>query len=303
MNLQPIIVSCIVTSYRREKSVVKRALDSILLQTFQDYEIILVDDNRGEDGEKYSSYLSELALLSEKIRLVKTENGHGAQRARNTGIAHASGRYLAFLDDDDEWLPTKLAKQAAVLDADENLGMCYCDSMIVNENFVPPKVITKKAGSFNTCATYRDMLRSDNVGSTSKAMIRENVFDKVGGFDETLPARQDYEMWIRISRSFPIKGIDEKLVKYHISGGDGQISKNWDNCINGHTKLYNKYKDDIDADPKARFNVCFYLAHYYRMKGEKGLSLKYYLKSLVISPSGFLDMAMIKLKQKKGEAL
>ena len=231
MNSQPIIISCIVTSYKREKHIVRRALDSILSQTFENYEILLIDDNRGEGSETFSKALEELCCLSHKIRLFRTEGGHGAQRARNTGISHASGKYLAFLDDDDEWLPAKLAKQAAVLDSDPSIGMCYCNSMVVNENFDPPKIITDKAGKFVTDASYQDMLRRDNVGSTSKAMIRENVFEAVGGFDESFPARQDYEMWIRISRSFKIRGIDEMLVRYHISGVSGQISKNWDSCI------------------------------------------------------------------------
>lgn len=303
MNTQPIIISCIVTSYRRDKSIVKRALDSILLQTFTDYEILLIDDNRGEESAPYSAYLEELASLSDKISLLKTEGGHGAQKARNTGIKHSRGKYLAFLDDDDEWLPTKLAKQLSLMEADLSVGMCYCDSMVVNENFDPPKIITKKTGKFVTDASYSDMLRRDNVGSTSKAMIRENVFDAVGLFDESLPARQDYEMWIRISRSFPIRGVDEKLVKYHISGGSEQISKNWDNCIDGHTKLYVKYKEDIDKDPRARFNIFFYLAHYKRMKGNNIDAVKLYIKSFFTSPRSFLEMAVIKLNQKKGEAI
>ena len=303
MNSQPIIISCIVTSYKREKRVVKRALDSILSQTFENYEILLIDDNRGEGSETFSEALKELCSLSEKIRLFKTEGGHGAQCARNTGIRHASGKYLAFLDDDDEWLPSKLAKQAAVLDADPSIGMCYCNSMVVNEGFDPPKVITKKAGTFMTDAAYRDMLRRDNVGSTSKAMIRENVFETVGGFDESFPARQDYEMWIRISRSFKIRGIDEMLVRYHISGGNEQISKNWDNCIEGHTKLYMKYKADIDRDPRARFNILFYLAHYHRMKGNSLKAVGLYIKSFFTSPASFWEMGMIKLNQKKGEAV
>ena len=303
MNVQPIIISCIVTSFRREKAVVKRALDSILAQTFEDYEILLIDDNWGEGSETFSKALEELGGLSDRITVIKTEGGHGAQRARNTGIAHASGKYLAFLDDDDEWLPTKLAKQAAVLDSDPIIGMCYCNSMVVNENFNPPKVITDKAGKFVTSASYADMLRCDNVGSTSKAMIRENVFETVGGFDESLPARQDYEMWVRISKSFAIRGIDEMLVKYHISGGNGQISKNWDNCIDGHTKLYLKYKSDIDRDPRARFNIFFYLAHYHRMKGNTFKALILYAKSFFVSPAGFWEMARIKLRQKKGEAV
>ncbi len=96
------LVTCVITSYKRDKETVKRALDSVISQTYRPLEVLIIDDNRGEKAEEYSKGLQEIAEASDLVQVLKTENGHGAQRARNTGIEHAGGKYVAFLDDDDE---------------------------------------------------------------------------------------------------------------------------------------------------------------------------------------------------------
>ncbi len=99
------LVSCVISSYKRERETVLRALRSVLAQTWADTEIIIVDDNRGEGSQEYSAILKSLEGLSEKVRVIPSEGGHGAQWARNTGIRASKGSFIALLDDDDEWLP------------------------------------------------------------------------------------------------------------------------------------------------------------------------------------------------------
>ncbi len=293
-------VSCVITSYKRDKATVKRALDSILSQTFQDYEIVIVDDNRGEGADEYSLPIKTLEETDGRVRVIKTEGGHGSQYARNTGIIHSVGRYVAFLDDDDEWLPEKLDKQYALMEENPSAGLCYTDGYRVNEKKDPGKRELIHAGFFNPALTFRELLHEDRIGTTSQAFIRREVFDKCGMFDTDMPARQDYEMWLRISRDYPIKGIKEGLYLYHLKHDEGQITRDWRKSVKAHLLLGEKYKEDIRGDRDAEFNVAFHVAHYYRRGFERDkdnrikwlfLSLKYYIRSFFISPSYFFKQA------------
>lgn len=299
------LITAVITTYKRELNILKRAVDSVTAQTYRPLELIIVDDNRESEAalsaeiremvEEVKRAFAEDALFSVEVYATEGKK-HGAQPARNTGIHNSKGEILAFLDDDDEWLEEKLAEQYAVLEKNPDAGMCYCEGYRVNENYDPPFVNLFHGDCQQESITYRELLRGDIIGTTSQAMIRRSAFEKVGEFDERLPARQDYEMWIRIARDFPIVASVKPLFRYHISKSENQITKNWDSCITGHTLLYEKYKKDIDSDARSKFNVVFFLAHYYYFKGDKFKGIMLYLKSFFIRPLSFWDMFVIKLR-------
>ncbi len=274
---------------------VSRAVKSVLAQTYPVAEILIIDDNRGDKSEEYSAGLLGLRNLSDKIQVIKTEGGHGAQYARNTGIRHSIGKYIAFLDDDDEWLPEKVEKQVSCLEADPEAGLCYCDGYRVDDSVDPPVSVIFHGRNFITNATYRELLHEDRIGSTSQAMIPASTFQKVGMFDTDMPARQDYEMWLRISRSLPVVGVPEGLYNCHKAHDVGQITRNWRKNVEAHRLLYRKYREDIDKDRDARFNVEFHIAHYMREGADQEHSRKllmravgHYIRSFFISPRWFL---------------
>ena len=296
------LVSCVITSYKRDRQIVERALQSILNQTYKNTEIIIVDDNR-EGDESYSGGIESLAKLSDKIIVIKSEGGHGAQRARNTGIAHARGDFVAFLDDDDEWIEDKLKAQLECMAKHPKAGLCYCDGYLVDETLNPPIERPFKGKNFKSRVTYKELLRDDIIGTTSQAMIKKQVFKSCGMFDESFPARQDYEMWIRISRSFPVVGVPKCLFRYHKAKGADQISHKWRGCIEGHQKIYQKYKRDIDSDRAAKFNVVFHIAHYYAMgwHSEKNVkykrqAIKYYMTAFFTSPILFARQGSFRIR-------
>lgn len=305
------LVTAVITTYNRQMDMLRRAAVSVLTQSYKNIELIIVDDNRGE-----SAYLSkEIKVLAEEFKelypndiyVLPTENGkHGGQAARNTGIHAAKGEYIAFLDDDDEWLCQKIEKQAGLLDKKPEVGLCFTKGMLVNECFTPPFMREFHRDNFIKRPDFRRLLRGDTIGTTSQAMVRRSVFEKVGCFDEEFPARQDYEMWLRIVKDFAAEGVPEVLFKYYISKADkaGQLTKNYQNCIRGHELIYEKYKEDIDRDRKAKFNVFFNIAHYYMVSGNKKEYLKYYIKSFFLSPVEFYKKGLIKLRimqeKKKG---
>ncbi|MBO6147799.1 MAG: glycosyltransferase family 2 protein [Lachnospiraceae bacterium] len=303
---KPALVSCIVTSYLREPEIVERALKSILIQDYPNKEILIVDDNRGPDSFKYSDGLKGLSGLSDNISVLRTEGGHGSQKARNTGIRHAKGKYVAFLDDDDEWLPGKLTKQIYLLEARPEIGMCYTDGYAVNNMYHPDRRLQIWKNTFHRELSYRELLEDDYIGTTSQAVIRVEAFEKCGLFDESLPARQDYEMWIRLSKNYPLAGIPEPLYIYYNNFGIKQISKNWRNCLKGHDAIYERYKDDIDGNRRAEFNIFFHKGHYYLQGFKKERVPAYfisavcwYLKALFTSPPLMLKQARFKLRNFK----
>lgn len=303
------LVTAIITTYKRPMDIVERAIDSVLAQDYKNLELIIVDDNReDEEGLSFSHMLAQVVERKieegkvNRVMLTKTESSkHGGQAARNTGIHLSNGSLLAFLDDDDEWMDSKISKQVECLSKHPEAGMCYTGGLRINQNYNPPYINEFHGEGVHEKVGYMQLLRGDCIGTTSQAMIRKETFAKVGEFDEALPARQDYEMWIRIARDFPIVGVDEPLFKYYWSknNSQGQITKNWDKCIEGHTLLYNKYKKDIDNDRAAKFNVIFYLAHYNMQKGDKFKMLAYYAKAFFTSPVLFWEKGLMKLELMK----
>ena len=195
-------VSIIIPTYNSAKYI-PDAINSILNQTFKDYEIIIVDDgstdNTREILNKYNS----------KIRYIYQEN-KGPSAARNIGIKNAKGKYIAFLDADDIWLPDKLQRQMKLFANESSVSFVYTSSYIMNEN----GFILRKMQCYNRSRRkiLNELYLSKSIGNTSSTIIKKECFDKVGLFDETLTVAEDWDMWLRICQRFRFKCIDEPLV-------------------------------------------------------------------------------------------
>jgi glycosyltransferase involved in cell wall biosynthesis len=246
-------VSCIITTYHRLPFFVERAIKSIQNQTYQDLEIIVVDDN--QDGNDYSIKLQEALAAYEDVIYIKQQGNRGACAARNLGIQRASGKYVAFLDDDDEWLPEKIAVQKVVFDqaASARLGLVFCDGYIVFDND-PGKKELYNPGNENRTPSHQDLLYADYIGSTSQPLILKDAIVDVGMFDETFPARQDYEMWIRISGKYNVQGIDQPLFLYHQHEGE-QITSSGRRALMGYVKIYKKYRKEYFRNGRAYCSI------------------------------------------------
>jgi glycosyltransferase involved in cell wall biosynthesis len=202
-----VLVSVIVPTYNRT-FMLKQAIQSIQHQTFNDFEIIVVDDGSTEDIRAVT------AEFGEKVRYERLERG-GVSRARNHGIRVAQGRFVAFLDSDDLFLPVKLQKQVALLEQHRELGMVYSAYISVDENLNPLKQLPAPEYADG----YTAMLTACTI-ATPTVMVRRDVFERVGVFDETMHLAEDIDLWCRISRFFPIAPIHEPLtkVRLHSSG-------------------------------------------------------------------------------------
>ena len=197
-------VSIIIPTYNRS-SVLSRAIDSVLAQTFGDWELIIVDDGSTDDTRNLvAGYQARHAA----IRYVHQENRKQAA-ARNHGIREARGRNLAFLDSDDEWFPDKLSRQMAVLEADPALGMVYGNQMIAGDGALHWRY---SPGHLPSGHIFHRLLRRDFYCSLQTVLMRRSVIEQVGLLDESLrDALEDWEFTLRITHRFPVAAIDEPV--------------------------------------------------------------------------------------------
>ena len=245
------LVSVIITTYGRKFDVIERSILSAHNQTYTNIEIILVDDN-GIDSE-YSKEIKQNLMNYPYVTYIEHPINMGAQVARNTGIKASHGEYIAMLDDDDEWLPKKIELQRQAVKP--GVGLVYTKGYTVTINGDSKrKEPYYTAREFKKQLTFNDMLFSDRIGTTTQVLIPKNVFKECGMFDVKQPARQDYEMWIRISEKFDCVGVDEFLFLHYVHAGE-QISKSGNKAIIGYQNIYNKYKDSYEKNPAATCQI------------------------------------------------
>jgi GT2 family glycosyltransferase len=180
---------------------VGEAVESVLSQNFADFELLVVDDG-SIDGTA-----SELARFGPRLTIVTTAR-QGVSAARNTGVRRSRGRFIAFLDSDDLWLPRKLARQAAFMNGHPEVQICQTEEIWIRNGLrVNPKAVHRKP-------TGEVFLRSLDLClvSPSAVVMTRGLFDHVGGFDESFPVCEDYDLWLRIAVEQQIPLIPEALV-------------------------------------------------------------------------------------------
>ncbi len=204
-------MSVVIPTYNRG-DVVRRAIDSVLQQDFKDFEVIVVDD-----GSTDNTY-HVLEAYEKRIRCVFQDHA-GVSAARNRGIRLANGELIAFLDSDDEWLPCKLTRQVERRSRGKTYFICHTDEIWMRQGRpVPQKIIHRKQGGhFFKRALERCLI------SPSSAMISSSLLEKVGVFDENLPAAEDYDLWLRVTAFHEVDFVPEALVIKH-GGRSDQLS-------------------------------------------------------------------------------
>jgi len=194
------LVSVIIPTYNRWP-MVREAVESVLAQRFRDFELIVVDDGSTDDSAR------ELGSLGVKLRLI-WQTRKGVSAARNLGSAIARGRYIAFLDSDDLWLPKKLEVQLAFMEQNPRIEICQTEEIWVRRGVrVNPRDRHRKASG----DIFRRTLDLCLV-SPSAVMMTKELFERTGGFDETLAVCEDYDLWLRIAVAQEVALIPAALV-------------------------------------------------------------------------------------------
>ncbi|WP_142124358.1 glycosyltransferase [Pseudoxanthomonas sp. 3HH-4] len=198
-------VSVIIPTYNR-RDLLPRAIDSVLAQTRRVDEIIVVDDG-STDGT--ADMLQ--ARYGERVKHVWQSNA-GVSAARNHGLRLARGRYLALLDSDDEWLPEKTALQVAFLESRPDFGMVVCDVERIDGDYRHIDVFHRREVIRENGWALRWLLHNPALIPAS-VMLRRQVVDQLGGFDETLRTAEDLEFHLRVARHWPIGVVEQALVR------------------------------------------------------------------------------------------
>ena len=204
-------IDVIIPTYNRRHTL-GRSIDSVIAQSLKPAEIIIVDDGSTDGTEDY------INKNYPDITYIKTRN-KGVSAARNQGIRQSRNDWLAFLDSDDEWLPEKLEKQVTAASSEKDYKLIHCDEIWVRNGIrVNSKKKHEKSGGeiFLKCLPMC-------VISPSAAIVHRVLFDELGYFDETLPACEDYDLWLRICAVYPVLYINTPLlIKY--GGHQDQLS-------------------------------------------------------------------------------
>ena len=193
-------VSAVIPTYNRAEFV-REAIDSVLQQDYADVELIVVDDG-SRDGTA-----AVVAEFGPAVRYLWQEN-RGVSAARNRGVAVSTGGLIAFLDSDDLWAPGKVSAQVAYFETHPDAQACHTDELWIRRGVrVNERRIHRKQGGWQFVASLPRCLISP-----SAVMMRRGLWERLGGFDESLPACEDYDLWLRLTAVTPVGFLPDRLV-------------------------------------------------------------------------------------------
>jgi glycosyltransferase involved in cell wall biosynthesis len=270
-------VSVIIPTFNRPKFL-QAAIESVLKQTFQDFEVIVVNDASDEDVECIVQ-----GFCDNRIKCIRHEINKGEAGARNTGIRHSNGEFIAFLDDDDIWFPDKLKLQMNVLEnSPVNVGGVYSGFIAIDcaKQTSHIRVPTKRGD------IYQDLLLYNAVGTPSTVLIRRACVETAGFFDEKIYYGVDYDFYLRIAKHFLFEYIEEPLVQYNIH--ENCLSNNLDIVIKGLDACFLKHKENLgNLKPiRQKTDGLWYLSLgvHYCYKGEMKKGTRALIKSIRLYP-------------------
>ncbi|NYI50808.1 glycosyltransferase family 2 protein [Macellibacteroides fermentans] len=206
------LVSVIIPTYKRP-DMIFRAVNSVLKQTYDNIEIFVVDDNNPKFPEREATeeVMSQFKNNHNVIYLKHDKNRNGSA-ARNTGWRISSGKYITFLDDDDEISPNKIQKQVECLESlDDSWGACYTAYHTLMKDGSIQRSTTNQSGDIY----LRALMRTFYVGSGSNILLRKKVIDEIGGYDESFKRNQDIEFMTRAFENYKVAYINEDLLTIH----------------------------------------------------------------------------------------
>ena len=257
----------------------KRAVNSVINQTYTDFECIVVDDASSDDTPEVINLFNDNRLV-----YVRNEFNKGASASRNNGIRLAKGELISFLDDDDEWMNDKLEKQVDLLEKSSfNVGLVYCWMSYIKNDKELYKYQPNLKGYI-----FKDMLDKQAIGNSSTLLIRRNVVNDIGEFDESLPRGNDGDFIRRVCRKYKVDLIPEVLVKVYTRHGYPQIGSNDKKGIENHIfsqlAKIKKFENELKFFPQETENIFFDLARNYAKLGNWRNSVNYYCKGINVNP-------------------
>ncbi|MBI5402029.1 MAG: glycosyltransferase family 2 protein [Ignavibacteriae bacterium] len=235
INTEQPLVSVIIPT-RNRYSLLARAIESVINQRYNNLEIIIINDASDDDT---SRVVEEYRNRFKRFIYICNEKRYGGAETRNIGMRNASGKYIAFLDDDDEWLPDKVLKQVTILEDNPTVGAVSCWFN---------KISSRKSQRVRLISdiNFSLMLWENFMGSFSFCMVRSEVVKKIE-LDSRLVSSQDWQFWILLSQITKIYVVEQYLVNYYEHTGT-RISNSSSSKLSGLRRMYFKYRSDMNGD-------------------------------------------------------
>ncbi|WP_454442557.1 glycosyltransferase family 2 protein [Vibrio bathopelagicus] len=275
--IKDVLVSVIIPTYGRADNL-QRAVSSVLKQSHVNIEIIVVDDNdpSSKDRIETEAKISKFLRLDNFKYIKHSENLNGSV-ARNTGVKHSRGNYLAFLDDDDEFHESKVFEQLIMM-VNHEIEFCYCRS----EFFLKGEKYYESKYNHSGNLSY-EVLCSSIEFNTSTIMVSKNCFDRAKGFNELLVRNQDYDFYLRIFQFVEVFCLDSALVKVHVDSRANQPTVYEYESIRKHfISNFSFYIDQLSKKERAQFFWLFYIdLAFYAFKNKEflfGLKMLKFIK-------------------------
>ncbi|MEQ9620237.1 MAG: glycosyltransferase [Deltaproteobacteria bacterium] len=266
-------VSVIIPTYNRAEYL-KQAIASALGQTFEDFELLIVDDCSSDNTSRIIENCTDT-----RIRYIRNNENKGISAVRNIGINNSRGEYIAFLDDDDEWFSDKLEKQVSMLEpSSPKLGAIYTG--VVSVNMANNKVVKLRIPQYRGNILKKMLLQ--NFIPTPSIVLKKACFEKVGLFDERVPYGEDHDMWIRVAEKFEFDYVEDLLVKHRVH--ENSISSNISAVIMGLERLIAKHQRLFVNYKRAYSNNQFKLGAAYCYDGNIKLGRGAFIKAIKLNP-------------------
>lgn len=261
-------VSVIIPVFNREH-LIKRSMQSVLNQTYENLEVIVVNDASTDKTEEEVK-----SIKDERVRYIKNDKNLGPSVSRNKGIEVSKGELIAFQDSDDEWYEDKLQKQVdLIINSSEKVGAAYCGMEFIDFNTGEKTGESVKEADFKKNFTEGSFfLTPANV----TVLIKKKVLDEVGYFDDRLYAQEDTEIAIRVSKKYDYAFVNEPLIR--VTRNHKQLMGNSKNYILSREIIYEKHKNYLSK--KILFASCKQIANYYILNKEYKKAKEYIKKAL-----------------------
>ncbi len=290
-------VSVLIPSYNHARFL-PQCLQSVFDQTYTDYEIVVVDDgSRDNSVEILQSY-------GDRIRLFVQEN-RGTYPTLNRLIAESQGKYLAVLNSDDLWAPTKLEKQVAVLDQKPEVGLVHTGGHFIDgEGKVKPGNPLGFEWPRTPSGNIIEALVRCNKIIASSVLIRRECFERLGGFREDLFGSGDWEMWFRVALHYDIAFVDEPLTMYRVHGENAsfQHRRVYEDDVKVRTETIHAHESELWRRANSPQAMRLALAHSYAclgteyaLLGDRASARRAYLRSLQLYPLRFKSVLRLLL--------
>ena len=284
------LVSAVIPTYNRKHTVV-HAIDSALAQTYKNMEIVVVDDCSNDGTAQYLQ-----ARYGEKIRLIALPDNVGGAQARNVGVENARGVLIAFLDSDDQWAQSKIARQVSIVQQ-QDVGVVYTGMYRLNNR---NEILGLNTPRFSG-AIGNALLTENVVSSTSSVLVRKELFVRVGGFNRRLRSCDDWDLWLRLARITTFGFLKEFMVSHYI---DGEDRLSFNPRYRAHDLLY-MYEEYVKASGTAigRANVFFKLGHAFYLWNRWRYASVFFTKSFALNHRKYKALVYLLLCKLPGSGL